>query len=197
MFFSQKKKCLLCSSKFKDQKALLDHYLTYHNIDQNNWFFQKLFQAKNKILLKNCVRCSKFLTAEKNKASLDFLEHYDYGKVIPFEEKALDISKFPGLTIYSIDFQKHSNFYNFYNYEKCVDDFLKNVKYKFVSNQKNRFKCSFYVENKQNFVTPNLKPLLDTRYWTTETYDGKYFNDFIFFGLRQDISKTMVVNNMS
>ena len=65
-----------------------------------------------------------------------------------------------------------------------------------MSNQKNRFKCSFYVEKKQNFVTPNLKPLLDTRYWTTETYDGKYFNDFIFFGLRQDISKRAVVNNM-
>ena len=184
MFFSQKIKCLLCSSKFKDQKALLDHYLTYHNIDQNNWFFQKRFQAKNKILLKNCVRCSKFLTTEKHKASHHFLEHDDYGKDILFEEKALDISKFPGLKIYSMDFQKHSNFCNFYNSEKCVDDFFKNVKYKFVSNQKNWFKCSFYTENKQNSVTRILKPLLDTRYWTTKTYDGKYFNDFIFFGLR-------------
>ena len=31
--------------------------------------------------------------------------------------------------------------------------------------KKNMFKCSFYIENKQN--------------WTAETYDGKYFNDFI------------------
>ena len=30
-----------------------------------------------------------------------------------------------------------------------------------------------------------------------ETYDGKYFNGFIFFGLRQDILKRVVVNNMS
>ena len=29
-------KCLLCSSKFKDDKELLDHYLSYHNIDENN-----------------------------------------------------------------------------------------------------------------------------------------------------------------
>ena len=129
-------KCLLCSSTFKDQETLLNHYLTYHNIDQNNWFFQKLFQAKNKILLKNCVRCSKFLTTEKYKATHDFLEHYDSGKNIPFEEKPLDILIFPGSTIYSIDFQKHNNFYNFYNSEKCVDDFLKNVKYKFVPTQK-------------------------------------------------------------
>ena len=171
--------------------------MTYHNTDQNNCFFQKLFQAKNKILLKNCARCSKFLTTEKHKATHDFLEHYDSGINIPFEEKPLDILKFLGLTIYSIDFQKRNNFYNFYNSEKCVDDFLKNVKYKFVPTQKNWFKSSFYIENKQNSVTPNLRPLLDTRYWTTETYDGKYFNDFIFFGLRQDILKRVVVNNMS
>ena len=110
--------------------------MTYHNTDQNNCFFQKLFQAKNKILLKNCARCSKFLTTEKHKATHDFLEHYDSGINIPFEEKPLDILKFLGLTIYSIDFQKRNNFYNFYNSEKCVDDFLKNVKYKFVPTQK-------------------------------------------------------------
>ena len=85
-------KCLLCSSKFKDQKALLDHYLSYHNIDQNNWFFQKIFQAKNKILLRNCVRCSKFLTTEKHKATHEHgKDIHEYGKDIPFEEKPLDI----------------------------------------------------------------------------------------------------------
>ena len=109
--------------------------MTYYNIKIIS-FSKKLFQAKNKILLKNCVRCSKFLTAEKHKPTHDFLEHYNSGKNIPFEEKPFDTSKFPGLTIYSIDFQKHNNFYNFYNSEKCVDDFLNNVKYKFVPSQK-------------------------------------------------------------
>ena len=40
-------KCLLCSSKFQDEKGLVDHCLSYHN-DANNWFFQKLFQTKKK-----------------------------------------------------------------------------------------------------------------------------------------------------
>ena len=173
-------KCLLCSSKFIDQNALLDHYLFYHNIGENNWFFQNLFQTKIKVLLKNCVRCSEFLTTEKHKATHEFLEHYKEGNDIPFEEKPLDISKFPNLLIYSIEFQKHSDFYNFYNPDKCVDDFLKNVQYRFKSNHKNWFKCCFYIENKQNSVMNNLEPLVDTRYWSTETYDGKYFNDFIF-----------------
>ena len=82
-------KCLLCSSTFKDQETLLNHYLTYHNIDQNNWFFQKLFQAKNKILLKNCVRCSKFLPTEKHKATHDFLEHYDVVKIFHLKKNLL------------------------------------------------------------------------------------------------------------
>ena len=43
----------------------------------------------------------------------------------------------------------------------------------------------------------NLEPLVDTRSWSTETYDGKYFNDFILFGLKQDILKRVIVNNMS
>ena len=67
-------KCLLCSSKFKDQKELLDHYLSYHNIDENNWFFQKLFQSNNKTLLKNCIRCNEFLATEKKKSVHDFLK---------------------------------------------------------------------------------------------------------------------------
>ena len=61
-------KCLLCSSKLKDQKELLDHYLSYHNINENNWFFQKLFQVKSNSLSINCVRCNEFLTTEKHKA---------------------------------------------------------------------------------------------------------------------------------
>ena len=42
-------KWLLCFSNFKDQKESLDDYLSYHNIDENNSFFQKLFQANFKL----------------------------------------------------------------------------------------------------------------------------------------------------
>ena len=124
------------------------------------------------------MRCNEFLTTEEHKAVHDFMKHYVYGKSIPFEERPLDILRYPALTVYSIEFQKHSNFYDFYNSEKCVDDFLENVKYRFKSSNKKWSKCSFNIENTQN-----------TRYWTTETYVSTYFIDFIFFGLRQDILK--------
>ena len=85
---------------FKDQKELLDHYLSHHNIDENNWFFQKLFQSNNKAFLKNCARCNQFLVTHKEKAVQDFLKHYNEGKSIPFEEKPLDIVRYPALKIY-------------------------------------------------------------------------------------------------
>ena len=190
-------KSLLCSSTFKYQKDILDHYLSYHNIDENNWFFQNLFQGRSKILLTNCLRCSEFLATEKEKAVHNFLKHYDDGKSIPFEEKPFDIERYPALTKYSIEFKKHSSFYNFYDSEKCVDDFLRNVKYRFQSSSKKWFKCSFIIENIQNSIRSDLQPLLNTRYWTTQTYDSTYFNDFSFFGLRQDILNRVLINTMS
>ena len=44
-FFYKEMKCLLCSFESKDQKNVLDHSLSYHNIDPRNCFFQKLFQS--------------------------------------------------------------------------------------------------------------------------------------------------------
>ena len=95
-------------------------------------------------MLTNYIRCNEFLATEKQKAVLDFLKHYDDGKSIPFEEKPLDIVRYPALTIYSIEFQKHSSFFNFYGSEKCDDDFLRNVKYRFKSTSKKWFKMFFY-----------------------------------------------------
>ena len=99
--------------------------------------------------------------------------------------------------IYSIEFQKYSSFYSFYDSENCADDFLRNAKYRFTSTSKKWFKCSFIIENIQNSIHPDLQPLLNNRYWTTQTYDSTYFNDFIFSGLRQDILNRVIINTMS
>ena len=183
-------KCLLCSSKFQDEQKLIEHYLTYRNVDQNNWFFKKLFMKDNKAFLRNCIRCGEFLITKKEKAAHDFIKHYDNGKEIPFEGKPLDIIKLPALTIYKIEFKKYKNQYSFFNAEKCVDDFLKNVQNRFRVTNKKWFKCSFTIENTQNSIRTNLIPLTNTRYWTTETF-------FILHSLRSDILKRVLVNQMS
>ena len=55
----------------------------------------------------------------------------------------------------------------------------------------------FFIENTQNSIHSDLQPLLHTRYWTTETYNSIYFNDFKFFALKQDILKRLIINAMS
>ena len=62
---------------------------------------------------------------------------------------------------------------------------------------RNGLKCSFIIENTQNSIHPDLQPLLNTRYWTTQTYNSTYFNDFILFALRQDILNGVMINTMS
>ena len=89
-----------------------------------------------------------------------------------------------------------SDFCNFYNSQKCVDDFLKSIKYRFNSAIRNGLNVHL-IPKTQNSIRSDWELLLNTRYWITETYDSTYFNDFIFFGLRQGILKRVIINNVS
>ena len=175
----------------------MNHYVTHHNIDENNWFFQKLFQIRDKAVLRQCVRFGEFLTTDKHEAVHNFLNHYEDGKSIPFEEKPFDILRLPALTIYPIEYSKYKHFYNFYNSEDCVCDFLRNAKYRFRSGSKKWIKCSFMIENIQNASYQGLRPILKSRYWTMSPYEGNYFNDFLFYGLKQEILSRAIINDMS
>ena len=53
------------------------------------------------------------------------------------------------------------------------------------------------IENIQQTVQENLRPIVNTRYWTTEPFKTTYFNDSIFYSLRENILKRVVVNGMS
>ena len=43
----------------------------------------------------------------------------------------------------------------------------------------------------------NLRPLINARWWATDVYKAKCFNDFAFYGLRQNILNKVIVNGMS
>ena len=109
------------------------------------------------------------------------MKHYDEGKNIPFEDKPIDILRFNGLKMYSVEFEKHKDFYNFFNSEEVVDDFLRNVKNKFKPGGKKWIKCSITIENIQQSPYQDLRPIINSRYWTTLLYEVTYFNDFILF----------------
>ena len=63
-------KCFLCSSKFDDKSKLIEHYINYHNIDENNYFFKQLINLKNKSYLKKCLQCDEFLITKKRKRNM-------------------------------------------------------------------------------------------------------------------------------
>ena len=109
-----------------------------------------------------------------------------------FEEQPLDIRRYPALTIYQ--YKKYSNLYPFCNSEKCVDEFLLNVKQRFNATDK---KFSFTIENTQNSVRTDLESFVNTRYWTTGTYASVYLNEYIFHSLKFDILKRVINNQMS
>ena len=92
---------------------------------------------------------------------------------------------------------KYRDYYNFENAEQVVDDFLRKVRSRFQPKGEILIKCGFLIENIQPSVQENLRPIVNTRYWATEPYKTKYFNDYIFYGLTENILKSVIVNGMS
>ena len=110
-------KCLLWSASF------------HFKIDQDNKFFQKLFQRSKKgSIFRKCLRFGDFLSTESFKVKHDFLKHYDDGQNIPFENEPLEIIRTNNITKYEISVNKSHDYYNFVDAEQVVDDFLRNVR---------------------------------------------------------------------
>ena len=127
----------------------------------------------------------------------DFLKDYNEGYNHLFEDKPVDVEKTANLLKFEITVNKHGDYYDFENSEEVVDDFLKNVRSRFKPSGLKLIKCLFVIENIQQSAFENLRPILNTRYWTTDVYKATYFNDSAFYGMRQNILSKVIVNGMS
>ena len=154
---------------------------------------------KDALLNIDCIRCQKFIPTKKCLSQHNFLKHYIDGEKKPAEFKTIDIRKDNEIIIYNINFEKHSDEYNFYNSQELVDEFLFNVKSRFKPLNKVIFKADFSIENIQNapLTLPSLTDIANARYWTTDVYKGVYFNDFIISEIRSDILKRVIINNLT
>ena len=125
-------KCLLCKFQVGNNEGLKNHYINYHNVDEKNDYFKRLLVDENDVLVgERCYKCNEFIPTLKYKKSHDFLKHYKDGRDIIFEEKPLTIVEIGGsIKKYEIKFSEHSDFYDFFNADKLVDDFLTNVRRK-------------------------------------------------------------------
>ena len=70
---------------------------------------------------------------------------------------------------------------------------------KFYSNgEKNLiYKCLFIIANYQSAAVEGGLPISDCRFWSTKTYEGFYFNDFVKTSLISDIRKRVIVNGVT
>ena len=163
----------MCSASFNNGEKLREHYIEYHKIDKDNKFFQKLFQPSKKgSIFRKCFRCGDYLSTKDFKVKHDFLKHYDDGQSIPFEDKPVEIKKTGTITSYKISVNKYTK-----------GEML--------------LKYGFLIQNIQQSVQENLRPIVNTTYWTTKPFKTTYFNDYIFYSLRKNILKRVIVNGMS
>ena len=195
-------KCLLCQQISNDKNELKEHYLKYHNVDENNLFFKKLIDQKKKNVIhrRKCNYCNEFVFL--NKADHDFLKHYERG--IDFDgddgdlDKPVTITNAGGIRKLEISFKEHSSYYDFFDSVAVVDSFLAQVK-NLVQRYDNDvlIRAGFSIENVQQALDNYSEPLVQTRYWSTEPLQTKSFNDFVLFKTRESILKRVINNRLS
>ena len=188
-------KCVLCGATDIDKS----HYAQVHHVDENNVFFKKFIDQKQKVVLhrRKCHLCQEFVLS--NKAEHDFVRHYGAGKKSDQISKPLNVVTLGDVKKIEITFNEHSLDYNFYDSAALVDSFLARVKDLLPQYENNvLFKAGFSIENVQQVLSNDYSdPLVQTRYWTTETFESKSFNDFISFKIRESVLKRVVHNNLS
>ena len=91
---------------------------------------------------------------------------------------------------YSINFQQHKKFYDFYQ-ESVVDDFLNSVYGRFVFDAE--YKIQGYVEV-INYQLGEIINLENTRLWLTDVYTAHHFNSYVRGEIKNDIVKRVIFN---
>ena len=100
--------------------------------------------------------------------------YFDFHKVDPFNHFIL--------IFFQVSFTNIKSSYNFEKFEELVHNFLKNFRSKY--NPPDKYvviKCGFLIENLQPGPVENDSLTVNTRYWSTEPYRTKYFNDYRIF----------------
>ena len=193
-------KCLFCKFKSKNKLELENHYINFHNVDKENNYFKKLLKENNDVFVgERCSKCDEFIPTAEYKKSHNFLKHYKDGKELISDEKPISIVEIGNnIRKYEIKYSEHSSYYDFFNSERVVDDFLSNVRRKIKrTNEYFLIRCGFSIENFQPVLDSYNEPLKDTRYWSTDPIETKSFNDFVYFSVRESVLKRVINNGLT
>ena len=166
-------KCLLCNFTFSDVGVLKSHYVLNHFINENNYFYWELFSPDN--VLKRCDEWKTEFESCRLKKNHNFFFHYNQVRGSRNQQLPINVLKRGPITYYSISFNQHREFYNFYE-EKIVDDFLNSVYERFVPGKNVMVQGYFELINYQQTEIVNFE---NTRVWLTNVFQGSHFNPYI------------------
>ena len=193
-------KCLLCKFNSKNKLEVEKYYINFHNVDKENNYFKKLLKENNDVFVgERCSKCNEFIPTAEYRKSHNFLKHYKDGKELKKKKKPISIVEIGNnIRKYEIKYSEHSSYYDFFNSEKVVDDFLSNVRRKIKrTNEYFLIRCGFSIENFQPVLDSYSEPLKDTRYWSTDPIETKSFNDFVYFSVRESVLKRVINNGLT
>ena len=127
-----------------------------------------------------------------------FLKHLEQGGAIPIENLPVIQESSGTIKMFSIDYKRHKNFYNFENPSQLIHNFFSVVDIKFQTDGQQEYiiTSSFCIRSSQPPPEDinNVTTFFDKRVWSTEMYSGKYFNNYRKYSLTSDIKKRIISN---
>ena len=158
-------RCLICDKYFNDD-VLKHHYQHFYFIKESNYFFRELFSPDNGS--KRCDDSQIEFKCCRLKKNHNFLVHYQQTGGSMNQQLPVNTSRRVPVIYYSINFQQHKDFYNFYD-EEIINFFSDSVKERFGPNERVEFKIQGYVEIK-NYQHTEAVELENTRVWLTNVF---------------------------
>ena len=133
-------RCLLCNVNFLNEDQLKNHYIWYHQINENDVYLNDLFKPGT--IYRACNICQIEFDNSRIKKNNMFLFHYgQMGGNRGNGQLPLNILRRGPITYCTISYQEHKDFYNFFSE---IEDFLNSVYSRF--NPDTDYKIQGYAE---------------------------------------------------
>ena len=128
------KKCLCCAESFQDNVDLQNHYINYHGVDENDYLKKKHFTRNRNFCSRKCFCCDYFCMNRRYENNHNLLFHYQFSGRQSIEGKPIKIIKYDeNLQRFCINFNEHSDFYDFFDLRSVVSDYLTVFENSFVT----------------------------------------------------------------
>ena len=124
---------------------------------------------------------------EKQERKNHFLKHLQQGGSIPVEDLPVIRESDSAITKFSINYEMRKDYYNFEKPSELIENFFSVIGIRFDT-----FCIRNYQPPPEN--VNNVVGLYDKRFWSTEVYNGRFFNNYIKTSLTYDIKKRIISN---